>query len=185
MSEGSTLLFKLYTSSRSKQRHISFQSTIAEQLCVRLTENKSQEDRMGSMCFKTFCWAQTVTYRHMWAKSDSWHVFCMVIMWSTFSRSGWHAESQETADDEGLGLGQGNGADWALLHQGRGELWCSTYQQPDAQPAKSPPFRRQMTLHYVWKSIKICQCISIFLSWCCEMFSKRHSTKLWYECNTL
>lgn len=127
MSECSTLLSKLKTSSGSKQRHTGFQGTIAEQLCVQVTEDKSQEDRMGSMC-KTFCWAQTVTYRHMWAESDPWHVFCMVIMWSTFSRSGWHAvspESQETADDEGLGLGQGNGADWAVLHRGAGEKSCA------------------------------------------------------------
>lgn len=150
MSECWKWLFYLYTSSGSKCC-TSFQNMFAEQLCVQLTEDKSHEDRMGSMCFKTFCRAQAVTYRHMWAKSDSWHDFCMVIMWSTFSLSDWHAErpeSQETADDEGLGLGQGSGADW--LHQGRGEeLCCSTYQQPDAQGEKSPPVRRQMKLNYV------------------------------------
>lgn len=114
---------------------------VAQQLCVEVTEDKSQGDRMGSVCFKSCCWAQTVTYLrsvHMWAESDSWHVFCMVIMWSTFSHSCWHAESpesQETADDDGLGLGLGgNGADWAAQHRGRGEeLCCSTYQQPDAR----------------------------------------------------
>lgn len=42
-------------------------------------------------------------------------------------------ESQETADDEGLGLGQGSGADGAALHQEAGEkssaaVHTSTYQ---------------------------------------------------------
>lgn len=183
MSEGSKLLFTLYTWSKSKQRHTSFQSTVAEQLCVQLTEDKSQVDRMRSMCFKTFCWAQTVTYRHMWAKSDSWHVFCMVIMWSTFSQSGWHAESpesQETADDEGLSAGQGNGAEWVVLHQ----PCCSTYQRPDAQGEKSPPLRIQIKLHYVLHihAIKICvECI-----YCFEVAaaSSSHLAELWYECNT-
>lgn len=64
---------------------------------------------------------------HMRAESDSWHVFCMVIMWSTFSQSGWHAhspESQETADGEGLGLGQDNAAHWAALNQRGAPLQC-------------------------------------------------------------
>lgn len=77
----------------------------------------------------------------------------MVIMRSTFSQSGWHAESlegQETADDEGLGLGQGNGADRAGLHQGPGvELCYSAYQQPDARGEKSPAVRGQMNLRNV------------------------------------
>lgn len=187
MSECSKLLFKLYTWSTSKQRHTSFQSTVAGQLCVQLMEDKSQVDRMRSMCFKTFCWAQTVTYRHMWAKSDSWHVFCMVIMWSTFSQSCWHAESpesQETADDEGLSAGQGNGAEWVALHHGPGRR--DTYQQPDAQGEKSPPLRRQIKLHYVLHihAIKICvECI-----YCFEVAAARYSAaviRLNYDMNAI
>ncbi len=145
---------------------------------------------MGSTCFKTLCRAQTVTYRHMWAESDSWHVFCMVIMRSTFSQSGWHAESQETADDEGLGLGQGSGADWAVPHQGRGEeLCCSTYQQPDAQGGKSPPVRRQMKLLYVLQlhAIKICQSVSAVLKLVLWNVQQETSswTMIWMQCRLI
>lgn len=91
----------------------------------------------------------------------------MVIMWSTFSLSGWHVESpesQETADDKGLGLGQGSGADWAALHQGRGEeLCCGAYQQPDAWGEKSPLLRRQITVFYKIHAVEICQSTALKL----------------------
>lgn len=50
MSECSKLLFKLYTWSTSKQRHTSFQSTVAGQLCVQLTEDKSQKWTEWDQC---------------------------------------------------------------------------------------------------------------------------------------
>lgn len=84
-------------------------STLAEQLCFPLTDDKSPENRVGSVCFKTFCWSQTVTFCHMWAKWEALACFLHGHNAKQISsQRSWHAERpsrQETADDEGLGLG--------------------------------------------------------------------------------
>lgn len=98
---------QLYTHRSRKDTGV--HSAFAEQLCFPLTDDKSPENRMGSVCFKTFCWSQTVTFHHMWAKSEALAFFLRGHNAKQISfQRGWHAERpsrQETADDEGLGLG--------------------------------------------------------------------------------
>lgn len=98
---------QLYTHRRRKDSSV--HSAFAEQLCSPPTDDKSPENRMGSVCFKTFCWSQTVTFPHMWAKWEALACFLHGHNAKQISsQRGWHAERpnrQETADDEGLGLG--------------------------------------------------------------------------------
>lgn len=66
-------------------------------------------------------------------------------MQQTLSQRGWHAERpsrQETADDEGLGLGRAGE---------RSRLGRGAYQRPDAQREKSPMFGKRRKLHAVWR----------------------------------
>lgn len=123
----------------------SVHSALAEQLCSPLTDDKSPENRMGPVCFETFSWNQTVTFHHMWAKPEALACFLHGHnAQQTLSQRGWHAESpsrQETADDEGLGLGRAGE---------RSRLGRGAYQRPDAQGEKSPMLGRRRKLHAVW-----------------------------------
>lgn len=104
---------QLYIHCNRKDRKV--YSVFAEQLCFPLKGDKSPENRMGSVCFKTFCWSQTVTFHHMWAKSEALACFLHGHNAKQISsQRRWHAErpsGQETADDEGLGLGPGGRAE--------------------------------------------------------------------------
>lgn len=110
-------------------------------------ELKSQGNQTGSACFPALCPAQIcyisphVSQIRLLACFLHGHNGQRVLL------SDWHVdrgESQETADDEGLCLGRGNGADWAALYQvWAEELRFSTYQEPDARGEKSPPLTGQ------------------------------------------
>lgn len=55
--------------------------------CVSMSRAMNHTRTEWDQCVsKTRCQAQAVTHPHMWAKSDCRHVFCMVIIWSTFSQ---------------------------------------------------------------------------------------------------